>query len=157
MEYFRRQNRVEAYSQKIFERRLEVYEGLMKLVQSAYTIASEVIAQPNFTSQERLDLVSQAILSIAEYTDKNALFIDTYVSAHTVAMAIGVEDIPDITDEVERQAAIVHFRSQYKAAKQMILEESGIHQINMHFKLVSRSAPKSPIIKRIKKLERDAA
>jgi hypothetical protein len=156
-EYFRRRNRVEAYSQKIFERRLEVYEGLMKVVQSAYTIASEIIEQPDLTSEERLSMVSEAIHSIAAYTDENALFINTYVSAHTVAMAMGVEDIPTISDQVEREAAISHFRAQYKAAKQMILEDSGIHQINKHFKLVSRSDPKSLIIKRVKELERDAA
>lgn len=156
-EYFRRRNRVEAYSQKIFERRLEVYEGLMKVVQAAYTVACEVIDQPDFTAEERLSLISEAIHSIAEYTDENALFINAYIAAHTTSMAMGVEDIPGMSDDVEREAAISHFRAQYKAAKQMILEESGINQINSHFKLVSRSDPKSPVIERLKELERDAA
>lgn len=156
-EHFRRQNRVEAYSQKIFERRLEIYEELMRLVQHAYTVASEVIEHSELTYEDRLGAVSEAIHSIAQYTDENALFVDTYVAAHTTAMIMGVEDIPDISDEVEREAAIAVFRADYKAAKNMILEESGVQQINEHFKLVSRANPKSPIIQRIKEFQRDAA
>lgn len=155
-EYFRRRNLVDAYAQKIFERRLEVYEGLMKLVQHAYTVASEVLETPKLTAKQRLDAISGAIHPIAQYTDENALFIDSYVAAHATAMVMGVEDIPSIADEHERKKAIAEFRSMYKAAKKMILEESGIAQINRHLKLVSRSNPDSPIISRIKELERNA-
>lgn len=156
-EYFRRRNRVEAYSQKIFERRLEVYEGLMKRVQQSYEIASEVLERPELTSEERHALVSAAVHAVAEYTDDNALFIDEYVCVHTVAMTMGVEDISSIEDPLEREAATSRFREEYKTAKQMILEESGIHQINKHFKLVSRANPESPIIQRLKELKKNGA
>lgn len=153
-EYFRRRNRIEIYSQKIFERRLEVYEGLMALVQDAYTTASHVIENNQLSQDERQALISSAIHSIADYTDANTLFVDSYVSAHATAMVMGVEDIPDISDKVERASEIARFRSDYVLAKKMILEESGIQQINEHFKLVSQSKPNSPVIRRIKELER---
>jgi hypothetical protein len=152
-EYFRRRNRVDAYAQKSFERRLEVYEGLMKRVQHAYTVANDVLDDAKLTPKQRLGAVSEAIHLIAEYTDDNALFIDSYVAAHATAMTMGVEDIPAIDDGKERNEAIARFRAMYKAAKQMILDESGIAQINRHLKIVSRSKPDSPAIRRIKKLE----
>lgn len=156
-EHFRRSNRIEVYSQKIFERRLEIYEGLMKRVQQAYTIANATLEDPDLSKEERHAALSVAILAVAEYTDENAIFIDPYIAADATAMAMSVEDIPEMTDETERAAAISVFRSQYKATKMNILEESGVREINEHFKLVSRSKPDSPIIARIKELERDGA
>lgn len=156
-EHFRRRNLIDAYSQKIFERRLEIYEGLMALVQNAYTVASGVIENVNLTPEERHEAISEAILAIAGYTDENALYIDTHVAANSIAMAMGVEDIQDIEGDTEREAEIAVFRMNYKAAKQMILEESGIHQINQHLKLISKSKPNSPVIQRIKELEKNAA
>lgn len=156
-EHFRRRNRVEAYSQKIFDHRLEIYEELMRLVQHAYTVACEVIEHSELAHKDRLSAVSEAIYSIAQYTDRNALFVDTYIAAHTTTMIMGVEDISDISDETEREAAIAVFRANYKTAKEMICKESGVHQINEHFKLVSHSNPKSPIIQRIKEIQRDTA
>jgi hypothetical protein len=80
-EYFRRRNRIEIYSQKVFERRLEVYEELMKLVQAAYKAADEVMTNSELTEGERHSLMSATILPIAEYADHNALYIDSYVGA----------------------------------------------------------------------------
>jgi hypothetical protein len=155
-EHFRRSNRIEAYAQKIFERRLEVYEGLMKLVQEAYATADATLDE-GMSKEERHSLLSGAILAIAQYTDENALFIDHYIAADATAMAMSADGIPEITDEVERATAISNFRSHYKATKQNILEESGVRQINEHFKLVSRSRPSSPVITRMKELEKYGA
>ncbi|OFV99631.1 MAG: hypothetical protein A3H28_14510 [Acidobacteria bacterium RIFCSPLOWO2_02_FULL_61_28] len=154
-EHFRRRNRVEVYSHKIFERRLEVYEGLMALVQQAYTIAVDVMENSKRTPEERHTLIAEAVHLVADYTDNNALFIDGYVGSHATAMFMGAEDVQSISDDVERNVAISEFQSMYKSAKQMILEESGVHEINKHFKLVSRSNPESPIINRIKWLEKN--
>ena len=152
-EYFRRKNRVEIYSHKIFERRLEVYEEFMQLIQEAYSIANEVMGNPMLTAEQRHQLISQAISPIAAYADSHTLYIDGYVGAHATAMFMGAEDIQAICDTAKREAEIKEFRSLYVTAKEMILEESGIKEINKHFKLVSGSNPKSPIINRIKELE----
>ena len=59
-----------------------------------------------------------------------------------------------IRDPAEREEAIRRFMSHYGAAKQNILEESGVRQINEHFKLVSKPKVDSPLISRIKELEK---
>ncbi len=154
-EYFRRRKRIEVYSERVFERRLEVYEKLMTLVQGAYTVASEVMSSGGLTEAERHDLMSAAILPIAEYVDDNALYVDPYVGAHVTAAFMGAEDVQAISDTRDREAAIAEFQALYKSTKRIILEESGVYQINKHFRLVSRSKPDSSIIGRIRELERD--
>lgn len=152
-EYFRRNNRIEAYSQKVFERRLEIYEGLMDLVQEAYS-AGNVALEEGLSAEDRTALVFSAGLKIAEYTDKHALYLDSYVAADAASFMLGVDDIAGMEDEVEREAEVSVFRRRYKALKQLIVEESGVQQVNKHFRLISRAKPDSPIIRRLKELER---
>ena len=89
--------------------------------------------------------------------DESALFVDRYIAADCTAMLMGVEEIADISDAKERDEAIDRFRRHYVAAKQNILEESGIRQINEHFKLVAKPRIDSPLINRLKELERERA
>jgi len=153
-EYFRRKNRVEIYSHKIFERRLEIYEELMRLIQEAYSVATEVMNSHEFAAEERHQLVAAVIEPIAHYVDNNTLYIDEYLGAHVIAMFMGVEEIQSIQNKVTRDAQIKEFITLYRAAKEMIVEESGVKEINNHFRLVSGSNPKSPIINYIKELQR---
>lgn len=156
-EHFRRRNRIEAYAQKIFERRLEIYEELMKRVQAGYSVACELIDGTDLEKKERHAVISSAIHEIARHLDENALYVDYYVAADCTAMLMGVEEIADISDAKERDEAIARFRKHYVAAKQNILEESGIRQINAHFKLVAKPKIDSPLISRLKELERERA
>ncbi len=152
-EYFRRRNRIETYAQKVFDRRLEVYEELIKRVQSAYTIANEIMTNTEFDDEQRQALMSASILAIAGYVDENPLYINTYVGADVTAIFMGAEDIQSIPIKADREAAIADIRDRYKSTRQLLFKESGIHEINKHFKLISRSEPDSPIISRVKELE----
>lgn len=153
-ESFRRRSRIEVYSQKVFERRLEVYEGFTKLVQAAFTVAERVMTDSESTEEERHDLISAAILPMAEYADNKPLYIDTYVGAPVTAMFMGSEEVLSIPNAVIREQAIADFRAAYKSTRQILLEKSGVHQINKHFRRISGSQPDSPIIRRIKELEK---
>lgn len=152
---FHRNNRVEVYSHKIFERRLEAYEGLLALLNEAHYAAMEVMENSELNYESRHEIMSSVIGPIAEHSDRNALYLDGYVSAHATATFMGAEDVQDIKEESERESAVDDFLSIYKMAKKMILEESGVRQINKHFKLVAKPKPDSPIVRRIKELERE--
>lgn len=154
-EYFRQRNRIDSYAQKVFERRLQIYEELFRLAQSAYTIADEVMTTEGVGEEERLALVSEAIHSIASYVDENTLYIDTYVALDVMGALMGAENVQSIPDEAEREAAIKGIRNRYKSTRQNLLKESGIHEINKHFKLISRSKPDSLIISYAKQLEKE--
>lgn len=152
-EYFRRSNRVELYSEKLFDRRLEIYEELMHLIQDAYSVGSGLIERTDLAPEVRHEIVSVEVLKIASFVDTNELFLNQYVSAHVTGMIMGVEDIADIKDASEREDEIEQFRESYLSAKKMIREESGVEQINQHFQLVSKSRPDSPMIRLLKHLE----
>ncbi len=151
---FHRQNRVETYSHKVFERRLEVYESLMALLQSGYEIASEVMENEQLSNEERHALISEAIMPISTFVDEHGLYIDKYVAAHMTSAFMGAEDVLIAADEKERKELVSAIRSSYKTAKEIVLTESGAEEINKHFRSISRSKPTSPIIERIKHLEK---
>ncbi len=153
-QYFHRQNRVETYSHKIFERRLEVYESLMALLQSGSDIASEVMENEQLSSEKRHTLISEVIMSIASFVDEHSLYIDKYVAGHMVATFMGAEDVLAVADENERAARVSTIHSSYSAAKEIVLAESGAERINKHFRDISRSNPSSKVIEKIKYFEK---
>ncbi len=153
-EYFRKKNRIETYSQRIFDKRLEVYEKLMVLVQRASDVATAVIEDTDLSKERRHGLVSMAILDIAKYTDTNILYINKYIGVQATSFMMGVEDIQDIEDGSEKKSEITAFYKDYEITKKIIADESGISEVNKHFKGISKSKPKSPMIDSIKKLEK---
>lgn len=156
-EYFRRKSRVESYAQVVFERRLNVYEGLYSLVREASEVASGVMAEEcELNHDERHALISTQILSLAEYADKHGLFIDEEVSMHVVAMFMGAEDVLDIDDTVERASARSSFLESLKLANDMIFQDSGLKEIHKHYKSVSHSEPDSAIIQYLKEAKKSS-
>lgn len=154
-EHFRRRNRIEPYSQKVFDRRLEIYEGLMTKVQEAYsTVSSMLDADNGLSTDENSAAIFVAGLEVAEYVDANVLYIDSYVASEASAMTLGASEIPSSTGK-SRAEMEKDFRSSYKRVKQLIIEESGVAQVNQHFRTVSKSRPGSPLIRRIQVLEKN--
>ncbi|MGP0591480.1 hypothetical protein ACTRXD_02940 [Nitrospira sp. T9] len=154
-EYFRRKNRIESYAQKVFERRLGIYEKLHEMLNTAYRIATEVMENDKLSGEERKELISSAILKLAEFTDEHALFIDEYISVHVVATFMGAEDVLDIDNGLERAAAKSGVLERFKEAKSLIYEDSGLREIDKHYKSISRSAPDSAIIRYLKELKKN--
>ena len=150
---FHRQNRVEIYSHKVFERRLEVYETLMTLLNSGYHVAVEVMENENLSKDGRKNLISKAIIPIAEFVDEHSLYIDKYIAAHMASVFMGAENVLDMDDKNHREKLKNDIRTSYKEAKEIILVESGAEEINKHFRSVSRSKPSSSVIEYIKRFE----
>lgn len=154
-EFFRRRNRVEFYSQRLFERRLEAHEKLLALLNTASTIAREVVSNNELTKEERLDLISLAIHGLAKHVDDQPMLIDPFVGAHCTAVLMGAEDIADLTDPIEREAETAVLWRSLRDAKAMVRREAGADEIDRHFRAISRSKPSSPVINRIKELMKD--
>lgn len=156
-EYLRRRSRIENYSNKIFEKRLDAYEGLMIRVHLASEVASEIISNSDLTKQERHDAISEVILNIASFVDDNEFYVDSDLGGHCTALFMGVEDIPEIKDENEKEKAISEYWRQYRNTKRMVLDDSGIAEINRLFKSVNKPKLSSPIIERIRELKAEQA
>ena len=116
-EVIRRSRRVETFTPKIFEKRLAKYEELMALLQAGYEVASDVMENPEHSVEDRHDLISGAVLSMARFTDQEELYIDAELAAHCVAVFMGAEDVMSIEDGVERETAKQHIRSRVTPRK----------------------------------------
>jgi len=152
-ELLRRNRRIEAYTMRVFDKRLEKYEELMALLQAALEVASDVMENPEYTPEQRHELISDAILQIAQFTDDNELYIDPELASHCVATFMDAEDIPSIKDAREREERRKAMRDMYVNAKRMIREDSGIAEIDKLFKTMTKPRLSSPIIERIRYLK----
>lgn len=153
-EIIRRSRRIETFTPGIFEKRLAKYEKLMALIQAGYDVASDVMVNEELSKEQRHALVSEAILKIAEYADKEELYIDSELGAHCVATFMGAEDVISIQDPKEREEVRQMIRDMYKEAKRMIKEDSGVHEIDKLFKRIHKPKLTSPVIDRIRYLKK---
>jgi hypothetical protein len=152
-EFLRRARRVEEYSSSIFTKRLEAYEVLMSLITDGSEKANEAIKSPDLTPEERHDLISVAVLSIAGHIDRNTLYIDEELGAHCVALFMGTEDIHDAA-EPEKQHLLDRYYKTRKDAYRMIKEDSGVMQINKLFRSINRPRITGTVVEAIRELRR---
>jgi hypothetical protein len=153
-EYLRRGRRVEAYSSDIFKKRLETYETLMSLIHDGSDLANKAIEDPDLSPEERHDLVSSAVVPVAQFVDHNALYIDEELAPHCVALFMGTEDI-HAASESEKQQLLVRYHKSLKETYRMIREDSGVAQLNKLFRSINRPKITSPVIDAIRELRRE--
>jgi hypothetical protein len=153
-EIIRRSRRIETFTPAIFEKRLAKYEKLMGLIQAGYDVASAVMENEDFSQEERHALISKVILNIAEFADKEELYIDAELGAHCVATFMGAEDVMSIGNPREREERKQIIRDMYNEAKRMIREDSGICEIDKLFKKLHKPELTGPVIDRIKDLKK---
>jgi hypothetical protein len=153
-EFVRRRQRAEQFASALFARRLEAYEILMRLLQEGGRLAEQVMSDPNLSADQRHELISTAIMPIAEHSDANVLYIDEELGAHCTALFMGVEDIPDLPEDV-RDERIAEYRHQLRETRRMIFEDSGIEKVKAIFRAINRPRISSPVIERIRELRRE--
>ena len=110
-----------------------------------------MIENPDLTAEQRHELIAVPIGTIARYTDKSMLYIDSDLGAHCTALFMGVEDIQSV-DEKKRNSLINDYYDLRKEAIRMIEEDSGIAEINKLFLAINRPRLDGPIIERIRYL-----
>jgi hypothetical protein len=152
-EYLRRRRRIEEYSSVIFTKRLEAYETLMSLLRDGSGKADEVINNAALSSEERHELISSAVLSIAKHVDRNVLYMNEELNTHCVALFMGIEEIHD-APESERQHHLEAYRKLKKEAYRMITEDSGIMQMNKLFERINRPRFSGAVIEAVRELRR---
>lgn len=152
-ELLRRNRRIEAYTVRVFDKRLDKYEELMAHLQAASEIATDVMENPEYTQEQRHELISAAIWPIAQFTSDNELYIDPELALHCFATFMGAEDIQSLKDPQEQEERSQEIRDMYVNAKRMIREDSGIAEIDKLFKTMTKPRLSSPIIERMRYLK----
>jgi hypothetical protein len=153
-EFLRRRQRAEQFAAAIFAKRLEAYDTLLNILFESDRIATEVIENTNLSAAERHELISAAIMPIAEHTTRSVLYIDEELGAHCTALFMGVEELRDLP-EAEREARLAQFRGEWRETRRMILEDSGVTKVNKLFRDINRPRITSPVIERIRELKKE--
>lgn len=153
-ETLRRRHRIENYSSLVFKKRLEIHEELFQRVGHCHEIAADLIKNEAYSKTERHEIVSNAILPIAKYCDENELYINEELSAHCIALLMGVEDIFCIGDEKTKKKEIDEFWKNFNNAKKMIRKEAGIADLDKLFMSITKSKLSSPVIDYIRSLRK---
>ncbi|WP_217519081.1 hypothetical protein [Vibrio metschnikovii] len=153
-EYFRRKNRIEAYSHKVFDRRLKAHEELYSMFVSAKDIIHEVMENRELSDDERQQLVSSVIMPLCQFMDKNGFYLNDYLTVQVATAYMGAEDVLSVENELEQAVEKSKINEKYKATMQMIINESGVAEVNKHFTKISKSSPTSPVIERVKELQK---
>lgn len=154
-EHFRRSNRIENYSSRIFDKRLEIYEALMRLVDEKSSLVLEVVESENLTKEEAHGICQPAGMDVIEYCDANQLYLNEEIIVHIGATFVGVGDIIDSDDKEYKQTEIQRFRQFVGSAKQMIKADSGIDELNQLFKKITKSKHTSPVIDYFRELKKN--
>lgn len=154
-ELLRRKNRIEGYAARVFDKRLEVYEGLYERVSACSQVAADVIENADYSSEDRHAIVSAAIHEIAGWCDKHDMYINEEITVHCVPLLMGIEEVHDIPDVEKKEQRIRQFRESLVDAKRMIRKEAGIADIERVFTGITKPKHSSPVIEyyRTKKKE----
>ncbi|PCD00011.1 hypothetical protein [Halopseudomonas pelagia] len=113
-EYYRRNSRIEKYSAQVFEKRLNIYEGLMSEIQLASSIISELIENKDLSIDEKKAVAFHAGLKVAEYTDNHQFYLDEEVTVHCCLAFVGTSDI---FEESTNQEMLKDFRQAVKEGR----------------------------------------
>ncbi len=157
-EHFRKTNRIENYSSKVFDKRLEIYEKLMLLVHEKSSLVTELIENIEVIEEITKDMAHEACfkagLEVMEYCDINQLYINEDITVHIGAAFVGTGDIID-ADKESKKVQLKNFKISVLEAKKMIKAESGIEELNDLFKQITKAKHDSPIITYFRELKKN--
>ncbi len=75
-QYFKSRERKFLYTEKIFDKKLQIYEILFHKTQVAYTLAHDLFRNSKISRKERTANWTPIVLDIADFLDKNSLYIN---------------------------------------------------------------------------------
>ncbi len=153
-EVLRRRRRIENYSVKVFEKRLDIHEELLAKLRTVSEVTHEVIDSDDFTKDQRLEIVSASVQDIAGFCDEHELYISGELAVQCVGLLMGTEDIHDISDPAERERRERDFGEQVLSAKRMLREEAGVAGLDRLFRSVLKPKYASPIVDYYRELKK---
>lgn len=147
-EYFRRRNRIEDYAKEIFFKRLEVYEELIRRLNIASTIASN-LNEEELTDPEGLaDACDEIIMSTANFLDEKALYVNDEMVVQCMLTIMNLKSEVLLAESWEkRQAYLARFWSDSKETKSMIRTEAGLSELDKLFGKITRAKHNSEYVK----------
>lgn len=154
-EWIRRSNRIESYSATIFEKRLGIYEELWKKILAGSEVAEEVINNTALTAEQRHELISAVVHSVAGFCDENVLYLNEEVTIQCCTLFMGVEDIQGEPTATKKERMISVYRNAYRQTLEIIRAETGLKRINELFRKVTKAEHSSEVIEYFQTLQNE--
>lgn len=152
-EYFRRKSRIENYSQQVFDKRLEVHEELYQKVEDCYQKAQALIGNEELSPEEKHEVWSEVILNLTSFCDQHGLYLDERVVVHCTTTFVGVDEIASEQDSDARDERISQMERNYRKAKEMLREVTGLREIEDSFQSVSNAEIDSDYVQLFEELK----
>jgi len=151
-EALRRHRRIEDYSTKIFEKRLQVYEELYWKLHECYNVGNEVLSGDH-SAEKRHEIMASLVFPLLEFMDKNSLYLSDEIGVHCGGMWMSVDEIPSIENDGERLSQTEAYNQDFKDAKDMIKGESGLREIDKLFRSIAKPKYSSRLVGHYRKLQ----
>ncbi|MFA6093895.1 MAG: hypothetical protein WCU88_10090 [Elusimicrobiota bacterium] len=152
-EAIRRQRRIEDFGLRVFDKRLKIYEELYTRIDKTAEIAHIVIEEAGHSNEDRHAMMSEGILALTGFCDRNAMYLNEELALHAMATFVGAEDIFKMNPAAKKRA-LEKYREDVLAAKRMVRKESGIMDIEKHFTSITQAKHSSPLIEYYRELKR---
>jgi hypothetical protein len=147
-EYFKKKNRDSLFSEKIFNKKIDIYEKLFNMMRSAYEINNEIINDKNLSKENRNLKWSSVILPIGDFIDTNQLYISDELSVHCLITLVGAEDLGKMNVKEKKQ-----YYNNWNKTTELIKEESGLNRLDKFFGKINKPKMKSDYIEYFNKLK----
>jgi hypothetical protein len=142
-EYFRRNARIEKYSEVIFDKRLSIYENFFKELSKASSLVTELLDVTNLNIDEKKEIAFHAGLKLLEYTEEHKFYINEEITIYCSMVFI---EASNIFEEQIDEAKLADFRQGVMDASLMIRSESGLTEMDDFFKTITKSTPGGKLI-----------
>ncbi|HQG09194.1 MAG TPA: hypothetical protein PL093_00965 [Candidatus Pacearchaeota archaeon] len=142
------------YLEKMFEKKLEIYENLYKKMKKAYDLGIEILNDKESTKDERLKKWTATVLDVSKYLDDNTLYLNEYVRLHCALSVVGVEKVASLSGKEYDKAKDKYIKNWGKT-EEIIKNEAGIERLEKFLSKINKSRNDSNYKKIIKKLKED--
>lgn len=157
-ELLRRRSRIEQYSQEIFLRRLQVYEGLYQKLRATSNVVYALEKDPSENWSNILDESSSVFLDLARYTDECKLYLDEEVVMHCYLTALVLptrsETLAQFQEGMDEK--IKEYWENMQIATLLIREETGLSELNKLYRHITKPKHNSEYIKEYQKNKKRA-
>jgi hypothetical protein len=146
-ELIRMINRVEDYNAQLVIKRIDICNNLYNLMSNSwYEMYMMLENEKQFDEGE----IHNCVLNICEFCDENSFYISEELRMQCCLLFMGIHE----TNEERREVKSKELQGEVVKTKEMIINESGISEINKKAQKIFKYNHKSEYIEQYKKIKR---
>ena len=150
-EIFRRRARIETFASRTFDKRIDVFENLHRIVRESSSKSIDIIQDEKLKNEKKHEKLYTEGMALMGVLDEYSFYISDELSVVIGMAFIGLADRFE-TDDVE--VAIEHFQSDIREIYTMIRSESGVAEIEKVFFKINKTKHSNDKVKYFREAKR---